>query len=322
MTEQACVYSVLVGGYEELLEQPVARSSDVDFILFTDDCDLKSDTWQIRTEDPILPPDPARSSRYAKILPHRVLPEYDVSIYVDNCLLLREPPETILDELLPDDAAFALNAHDYRDTVRAEFEAVIELEKDAPWVCAEQLEHYERWHRDVLDEKPLWTGFMIRRHHNPVLVRTMELWWTQLLRYSKRDQLSIMMALRETGLEPTVLANPLRSSKYHEWPQDVGRVEAGGGKPATMTELDACREELDRVNEEWAIAIRRSAELQAEIDTFKRDVGGLGEEIAEREQLQAEHDQLAERLQLMHDSTSWTITAPLRRIGDRLGRGS
>ena len=319
---RACVYTVLVGGYEELLEQPVAASSEMDFILFTDARDVESATWEVRTEGLILPQDPPRSSRYAKLLPHRVLPEYDVSIYIDNCLLLREPPEKVLKDLFPDDAVFALNPHDYRETVRGEFDAVIGLEKDVPWVCAEQLEHYEKWHPEVMDDQPLWTGFMIRRHHDPLLIKTMESWWTQLLRYSRRDQLSIMMALRETGLEPTVLSNPLRASEYHEWPMDVGRVDTAAEDLYGMSELKACRADLDRVSVERALWKQKAAELEAGVAALRRLLDEVQQGATERDELVAERDELFERLQMTHNSTSWRVTTPLRWLGDRMGRGS
>lgn len=322
MGSRACVYTVLVGGYEELLEQPVAAASEMDFILFTDARDVDSATWQVRTEDLILPQDPPRSSRYAKLLPHRVLPEYDISIYIDNCLLLRERPEKVLEDLFPDDAVFALNPHDYRETVRGEFEAVIGLEKDAPWVCAEQLEHYEMWHPEVLDDKPLWTGFMIRRHRDPLLIKTMESWWTQLLRYSRRDQLSIMMALRETGLEPTVLSNPLRASEYHEWPLDVGRIDATVEDLPGMPELKACREDFDRVSAERATWKQKAADLEMEVEALRGRLDESQHGAAERDELVAERNELLELLGLMHHSTSWRVTSPLRWIGDRVGRGS
>ena len=312
MPPRVCVYSVLVGGYEKLLEQPVARSSDYDFILFTDDRDLTSETWQIRTEELILPQDPARSSRYAKLLPHRALPGHDVSIYIDNSLLLREPPEIILADLLPDDSVFVLNAHDFRETVRDEFEAVVAGELDAPWVCAEQMEHYESWHPEVLQGKPLWSGFMIRRHRDPLLIRTMELWWTQLLRYSRRDQLSLTMALRETGLEPTILSLDSRASRYHEWPQVLGRVRARGGKLPGMSELTDCREELDQANERWAIASQWATDIEGDRNDLRVEVDGLRQGIADRDHV----------LRLMHDSRSWQITEPLRWLGDRARRRS
>src|SRR5215210_7134454 len=44
------VFTALVGGYETLTEQPVAAESDFEFVCFTDDAELSSETWQIHPE--------------------------------------------------------------------------------------------------------------------------------------------------------------------------------------------------------------------------------------------------------------------------------
>lgn len=47
-----CVYTVLFGGYEDLLEQPVATQSEVDFICFVDNAGVRSRTWRLHVVDP------------------------------------------------------------------------------------------------------------------------------------------------------------------------------------------------------------------------------------------------------------------------------
>jgi len=300
MGERCCVYSVLMGGYEMLVEQPVAESSDVDFVLFTDDRGVTSESWQIRHEEPVLPQDPTRSSRRPKILPHVVLPEYDVSIYVDNRVVLRQDPQTIVDRLLPDDSVLAINAHDERETVRDEFEVVMRWGLDARWVCCEQLEHYESWRPDTLGRRPLWSGFMVRRHNDPVLIRANEIWWTQLLRYSRRDQLSFVLALAEAGLEPTIHHLPGRGSELHEWlhPSDVGRIDSRRGKLPVVPELVECqaraREQARRAAMELDEAQQRLAKAQTSVALLR------------------------ESRQEVLDSMSWRLTGPLRWLADRV----
>ena len=84
MIERACVYTALFGRYEDLLEEPISRESSIDFICFTDDPYLTSDTWQIRVVQRAITEDAARSSRYPQICPQRSLDDYDVSLYIDN----------------------------------------------------------------------------------------------------------------------------------------------------------------------------------------------------------------------------------------------
>ena len=113
-SERLCVYTVLTEGFEDLLDQSVAEHSDVDFICFTDDPSIISNTWTIRPLELMFTQDPARSSRVAKLCTHRVLPEYDVSLYIDNTVRLRKTPESIVGDLLPTDAGVVALSHAWR----------------------------------------------------------------------------------------------------------------------------------------------------------------------------------------------------------------
>jgi hypothetical protein len=296
---------VLVGGYERLTEQPIAASSGADFILFTDDPAIRPDTWQVRREELVLPQDPARSSRRVKLLPHEALSQYDVSIYVDNRVILRRQPEQIIADLLPDGAVFALNAHDERESVEDEFERVARWHLDASWVLQEQLEHYRDWHPDVLRQRPLWTGFMVRRHLDPAVARMGQIWWTQLLRYSRRDQLSVNLALEEAGLVPNVLHYRAVGSQYHEWLAEsaVRRDHARTQRLPGNAELDACRSERERAQEHLRVLQAGNEALSQQLVT-----------------LRARTETMRDAQGAILGSHSWRATAPLRWLGDRVRR--
>jgi hypothetical protein len=93
-----CVYTALTGAYERLNEQPVATAANIPFICLTDDVGLRSKTWQIRRVDMLFPMDPVRSQRALKLCPHRYLPDFDCSLYIDNCVLLSAPPERLIEQ--------------------------------------------------------------------------------------------------------------------------------------------------------------------------------------------------------------------------------
>ena len=84
MTEwqRACVYTCLIGRYEVLNEQPVAAQSKIPFLCLTDDAALQSSTWRTIKMDPVFTMDPVRSQRTLKLLPHRFLPDFDISLYM------------------------------------------------------------------------------------------------------------------------------------------------------------------------------------------------------------------------------------------------
>lgn len=277
-----CVYTALLGRYERLNEQPVACESDVDFLCFTDDLDLTSETWQIRRTRALFPQDPARSSRALKIRAHIAVHEYDVSLYVDNSVLLLRPPEAILGDLLPDGTPLALVEHGYRESVRAEFVAVAEAALDSPSRLDEQLSHYSATDPEALELRPLKGFLLVRRHNEPRVVSAMETWFAHVLRYSRRDQLSLWIALRESGLEPLVHRFDNFESPYHRWPVIVDRLSR-------------------RDWTTWTPPERRLAELRV----------GLTERT-----LEVEH--LEQQLDALQESRSWRWSAPARALVERL----
>ena len=71
----------------------------------------------------------------------------------------------------------------------------------------------------------------------------LELWYANVLRYSRRDQLSANLAFREVGLTPGVLDIDDHSSWFHVWPITVGR-ERDRSRP-----LARLRRQLSRMRE-------------------------------------------------------------------------
>lgn len=217
--EKRCVYTVLLGNYEELNEQPVVKDSGIDFICITDNPNLESDSWKIMEYKPIFPLDAARSSRFPKICPHKFLSDYDVSLYIDNSIILKTVPETIINDLLDETDTFVCMQHSFRDTIYKEFEEVTRIQYDFINKIMEQLNSYFLINPEILAKKPSWGGFLLRRHNDPKIIEAMEKWFFHVLRYSKRDQLSMNYVLDEEKISIKELNFDLHSSKYHEWPK-------------------------------------------------------------------------------------------------------
>jgi hypothetical protein len=281
-THASCVYTALLNGYETLNEQPVANFSSIDFICFTDDPLLSSETWDVRLVEPLLPADATRSQRRLKICAHRALPEYDRSLYIDNSVLLRRPPEALFDALLGD-CNIAFLQHSFRETIRDEFDEVVRVGFDAAVTCYEQLEHYMAVDPDSLTLPPLWSGLLVRRHNDAAVVAAMERWFAHVLRYSRRDQLSVWYALRAEGVQPAIHLLDTHESPFHRWPVTVERDRARGG---TVRALD-----LER-------RLRHAEDHTARLE-------------AERVRLVEAHDAVC-------STRSWRWTSPLRWAGRQL----
>jgi hypothetical protein len=221
------VYTALIGGYEKLRERESVVDSDVDFVCFTDDPSLVSTTWRVELIDVSFPMDSVRSARVLKTIGHPLLNQYEETIWVDNRVSLLGDPHAAFDELLADCDLFIF-VHSFRDIVIDEFEAVVAGGYDDPGRVYEQLLHYSEIAPEVLNERALWTGFLPRRM-TPEVRHISEVWHQQILRYSRRDQLSINVALHGTSARVTRFEHDNRASKWHEWPlRDAGLQRTPG----------------------------------------------------------------------------------------------
>lgn len=304
--DRFCVYTALIGAYEPLNEQPAAAKSQIRFICLTDDRNLRSETWEIRHVSPIFEIDPVRSQRDFKIRPHVHLPDFDASLYIDNSILLKEPPESLL-ELFDRKTGFCLPAHSFRDTVLDEFLAVAEHGLDDQSRVFEQLNHYMIDCPEALQQKPCWNGILLRDHRNSIVQATLDLWMAHVHRYSRRDQLSINVAFRRSGLFPQVLQLDNHESRFHSWPHRQGRDVASRRPQISLCPPGARIRDLER-----RLAAQTRDHEQQRAERGRELERQRAERARELEERRAETRELEERLAAISASTSWRITAPLR----------
>ncbi|WP_296584618.1 glycosyltransferase domain-containing protein [Xanthobacter sp.] len=259
---RACVYTCLIGGYEALNEQPMAAASGLDFLCFTDDPTLTSTTWKLVPYTPAFPLDPVRSQRMAKLSPHELLPGYDVSLYIDNSVILTVPPEEVIARYLPAGTPAAMPGHSFRASVRDEFMEVLRMGLDDGGRVLEQLNHYMMSDPAALDTVPFWSAIMLRRHNAPDVIAAMRLWLAQVLRYSRRDQLSGTYALRCTGLPMKRIEVDNLESWFHRWPVTEARDRGAFPFSPVLSQIPAAL-----LAEDWR---RDRAALEARIGVLEQ----------------------------------------------------
>lgn len=211
------VYTCLFGYSEQFNDFAYESGGDIDFICFTDDAELQSDFWTFKLVDPS-PLDPARASERIKVLPHQFLSDYDWTLYIDNTIFLKMPPQHLFDAFLAQASSpLVCFRHHERNCVYDEAEKVIELSFDDPARVRAQMAHYRELGYPV--QNGLAKGaFLLRRHHDPALVSSMERWYQQIVDYSKRDQLSLNPAMWLEKFNPTYLAQRLSDFELLDWP--------------------------------------------------------------------------------------------------------
>lgn len=344
-TPRRAVYTAVLGGYEARLSQP--PESDIDFICLTDNPEMSSDRWRIELVEPVFAADPVRSARHLKILGHPVLSDYDETLWIDNRVNLLVKPEEMLDRWLQD-ADLSMPWHGYRETVFDEFIAVLEGGFDDPYRIQEQLVHYLVHESEVLQEKPYWTAIIARRA-TPEVAQAMHLWHDQVLRYSRRDQLSVNCALRRSRISVTGQSAETWGSSQHAWRtfEEAGRrpyEEAKRGDlasflPPTATlraaelraeesaeQAQTYREATVGLARELDQAENGRQELEREIMNLRAaltasEAASAAEATARQQEIQqlreTNADLVAQRIDVL-SSTSWTVTRPLRSVSAKL----
>lgn len=258
---RTCVYTAVIGGYDALLEQRVKADSDAEFICFTTDPSLESDTWEIVPIAPLFEADPVRSARHLKILGHPSLTDFDATLWIDATVQLRMAPERLLAEWLRGEYDLAIPLHSFRESVLDEFDEVDVLGRDQPERLYEQLLHYAEVDPESLQEKPLWTGMIARREGVPEVRAAMELWFWHVLRYSRRDQLSLRHVLRRSSVRGNFFPLDNFDSAYQSWPHNENRHGRQGMTSHRSGPLLA----------EWQRARREARRLGEELDAVRLD---------------------------------------------------
>lgn len=279
------VYTALLGRYEALAEQPVAATSEIPFICFTDDPGLRSETWDVRIVAPRLAMDPVRSARALKLCGHDDLAAYDETLWLDARVRLDVDPAEILDDWLAT-AELAVPRHSFRADVVTEFEEVLLMGLDEASRLYEQLTHYTTLAPDLLEAPVPWTALLARRR-TPEVARAMDEWLLHVVRYSRRDQLSFVHALAATGLEARLVDLDNQRSALHEWLGEESR---------------SSRPHLLRVSQSLRPPVAELGELRRQVartsDTMTTVVAAREERIAVLEgELEATRQKLARRQQ-------------------------
>lgn len=305
-----CVYTTLIGNYERLNEQPSAAGGRIPFICLTDDPTLRSESWQMRVVQPAFPTDPVRSQRDMKIRPHVYLTEFARSLYIDNSVILKQPADRLFEMGAASPEGFVMPHHSARQSVLDEFLEVAQLGFDDSNRVFEQLNHYLLDRAEVLQERPWWTAIMVRDHANPKLRRALEFWASHVMRYSRRDQLSVNMAMHLAGIRPEPLRIDNVESQFHSWPHMPGRERERGERDHRISMMP--------VPARLRLAEQRLAKSDAETIALQKKVANLQDEVVCR-QKEIERSALAfKELHDAHDSvlrsTLWRLTGPPRRM--------
>ncbi len=194
------VYSAIIGQYDKPL-QPLAIDERFDYVLFSDFLpEGKEGAWQVKRID-YSNPVQSKIARYVKTHPESLLPEYEASLWMDANI--RIASNFVYDrfiELFETDAMIAGVKHLAYDCVYEEMFSVLDFLYEREGVVLDW-GHFLRDRKFPKHAGMFETGLLFRKHSKEEVVAFDSIWWNYIEKYSKRDQLSFTVALKDANLQ-------------------------------------------------------------------------------------------------------------------------
>lgn len=187
------VYTAIAGNYD-VLREPRHDNPDFDFFVFSDK-EIKSDRWKWIPFD-FHDEDPVRMAKRPKILPNLYFQQYEVSIWVDANIFITGDLTEFVEKTGRE--PIGVFEHPERDSVFQEAGVCIEKSLDDKEKIQKQIDRYVE---DGYGQNTLYEcNFIVRNHNHKNCIEVMNLWWSEIERGSRRDQLSFPYALWKKGV--------------------------------------------------------------------------------------------------------------------------
>ncbi|MBR5661793.1 MAG: DUF616 domain-containing protein [Bacteroidales bacterium] len=198
------IYTCIVGGYDEL-RQPDVVDPSFDYICFSNDFrETRIGVWEIRPI-PYISSDKTRLSRFVKLMPHKALPEYEISVWMDSNIQITGPGfyEAVY---RASDAGHLLSQvpHPHFDCIYDDMRAISIMAKVPVFQTYRQFrflrkegfpEHFGLFENNII----------FRVHNDPSVVSVSEEWWKIYNEYTPRDQFSLMYLYWKRGMTVPLL---------------------------------------------------------------------------------------------------------------------
>ena len=196
------IYTCICGPYDRLRD-PQFVDSECDYICFTDQ-KFMTDKWIIRPiPDELKDLTSVKRQRAVKLLPHKYLPQYDLSVWVDANIDIKASVFKYVDEHKEPGKYLLVGEHPMRKCLYDEEKEVVKLKKDVPEITSKQMEKYRSLGMPEKFGLPQ-TCILIRWHNDPTCIKFDEAWWQEVKEHSHRDQLSfsyVMWSVDKDGIK-------------------------------------------------------------------------------------------------------------------------
>lgn len=228
---RACVYTAIFGGYDTL-SQPPRQTVPCDFVCFTDAVlPARVGAWQIVRSNLLSDLHPRIRAKFFKCMNHEVFPggrmawrfapwklrrKYDYTIWIDGCIRIKT--ENFVEEYLSyvGTCGLAMFIHPDRNCIFEEVKASVGMLKYAGLPLHEQVDRY-RQEGYPAHAGLIAAGLIARRAGHPTHPTINAAWWTENLKWTYQDQLSLPVVLWRLGLGYDQVQLNLWDNTWFDW---------------------------------------------------------------------------------------------------------
>lgn len=205
--ERIVIYTVLFGNYDSVKE-PLFITPNCDYYIITDQ-EINNDTiWKKyplnKFKRTIQNFSNLEKARFFKLHPHLLFPEYRYSMFIDANIRMVTDMRPVFSQLGAN--VIAIHNQPGRDCAYQEATEVIVIGKADSTQVIKQMKCYKK--EGFPQHYGLFrTCVVVRKHNDLTCKKLMLLWWKDLKKFTKRDQLSFTHALWELNLNKNAVSN-------------------------------------------------------------------------------------------------------------------
>lgn len=218
------IYTSVTGAYDNLPEYDYIDER-FDYLCFSNDYPEgeKVGQWKIKS----IPINVAKSnihlSRYPKLLPHKVLPEYEWSVWLDANLNIKS--KEIYDKIIHNidqNNKWCGIEHPGTHCIYKEIKVCLELGK-VKFLNVLSIFKFLKKEKYPKNNGLFENNFILRKIHDKKIIEIDESWWKLFNRFIPRDQLSLFYLFWEKNFKPSLFLpkeinthnSPMFGFKYH-----------------------------------------------------------------------------------------------------------
>lgn len=200
---KSVVYTCITNDYDDLHEIEIYKyiDKDWDYVCFSDNEQMikqgQLGIWEVKPLqfDEL---DNTRNNRWHKLLPHKLFPQYEESIYIDSNIniisdfLFRTVRESNKNFIQPRHFKNMCIYQEYEDVMKAKLDDIELIKKELNFIReAGMPRNYGFGENNVL----------YRKHNDEKMIKIDEEWWYMVSNFAKRDQLSLAYLLWKYGIK-------------------------------------------------------------------------------------------------------------------------